>query len=165
MDTIKLNRNEITEKIEAGATYSGCYVLAVDPDTGYCRVHWMETNRQWDPWPAGARTILIPSLWPDGSGREHEQAVERLRDLHDTAYQVARDAEEDFDAIAYMASEYADDWAACKSEQIHYLVDEFMAACNGDQQDDPSNPSGWNWTFDEDGEPLDTTAPAHFVWV
>lgn len=158
MNTIKLDKAEIREKIEDGNRCDGCYVLTVAPDGSDHAVHWMQDNRQWDPWPAGWLTIGIPSLYPDGEGREGELALDCLKDRSVDASKIE-------DATTYAWEHFAYWMYAAEDEQRDFLLSAFLAACNGNGIE-LKDPAPWGYIHDEYGQIVEgRDPPAEFEWL
>lgn len=165
MNIVKLDRKEIEEKIAHGNRFDGGYVLAVAPDGSEARMHWMQDNRQWDPWPVGWMVIGIPSLYPEGEGGESETAIDCLTDHKLDADEIEAEIEEtrEFDGIvSYCHAKFPDWMAASEEHQVAWLADAFLQACNGYGDD----PAPWGTRGDLFAGDLETNEPlAEFEWV
>jgi len=156
----KLNKEEITSNMWDGAF--GCHVLAVAPDGSAHSIHWMENNRQWNPWPTGWLTIGIPALDPDGSGQELEDAEYLLNDLGRKEEAKTLMEAEDIGWVEAVERLAPEDWKANRENGYDWLADAFLAACNGEGSD-LNDPSPWGYEYDE-GMPEDIDPPAEFEW-
>jgi len=167
--TVQLDHEQIIAAIEAGDNCNGSRVLAVAPDGSASKVCFLQTTRQWDPYPDGWELIGIPALDPDGSGRASEDAQDMLRSvLSPEAFQAAEDRQQTGD-IGWidLAEELApEDWSYNRRESAEWLADAFLAACNGDGLD-LNRPHPWGeagYTNDGDWEPRIIQPPATFEW-
>lgn len=171
MATVKLDRKEIESKIEAGNNCNGGYVLAVAPDGSDHKIHWMETNRQWDPWPAGWMTIGIPPLNPEGEGAEWERAKELMKDQlpnadepHDADYVEEKLYQADVSIVTYVEDHFPNEWKAYNEEAVDWLADAFLQACNGDGND-LNDPTPWGHASEYEGYDPIIAPPAEFEWA
>jgi hypothetical protein len=169
VNTIYLDRAEIEEKIKAGNTYEGHWVLAVDPDGSAHRIYWAQERRQWNPWPDGWLTIDIPALDPDGSGRESEDAQDMLRAvLGPEGYEEAKRLSEEEDLGWPEVAERLcpDDWEQNRADAVDWLAEAFLRACNGDGSDlQHSAPWGYSKRPPEDPDYEPIEPPAEFEWA
>jgi hypothetical protein len=166
MAVVKLDHKEIEEKIKAGDTFNGCYVLAVAPDGSNHEIHWMENNRQWDPWPQGWLTIGIPSLFPEGSGEEYELAADCIRANGLIPCEIEAEIEEsrEFSGLVEYADAKFGEWMqAARDSQMGFLADSFLAACNGDGTE-LNDLAPWGHTLEHEGYEV-IEPPAKFEWA
>jgi len=163
MKTVKLDKEAIKEAMWDGC--NGSHVLAVAPDGSDHRIHWMEDNRQWDPWPDDWLTIGIPALDPDGSGQASEDALERLQELR-----LMEKAEElmeakDIGSVEAIERLAPDEWEADREASYDWLLDAFISACNG-YGGDLNNPDPWGTTGNMYDGPIGAIKPpAEFEWA
>jgi len=167
--TIKLDKAEIKEKIEHGDRYTGGYVLAVAPDGSRYQIHWMEINRQWDPWPDGWLIIGIPAQFPEGSGEEYELAEICLKDQGldpDAVEEEIEESREYAGLVDYADAKFPEGMEAARENVTDFLLDAFLAACNG-HGEELNEPAPWGYIYDEYGEgPTDEIEPpAEFEWA
>lgn len=160
--TIKLEKAEIIAKIKAGDNCEGGYVLAAAPDGSAIRIHWMQTNRQWDPWPQGWEIIGIPALFPDGDGQESEDAVDRLKDFCLLEKAKAIQEEEDISLPEIAERLIPEEWTESKEQSADWLADAFLAACNGNGSD-LNRPAPWGTRGEYEQEEIQP--PAQFEWA
>lgn len=161
---LKLNREEIRAAIEAGDNGYGRRWLAVTP-AGEWAIHWADKNGPWHPWEDGALTTPIPALYPDGEGQEAEAAQECLEDrlgrqeakrLEDQCY------ESDLSLVEYAEEHYPDWMAAHRDNQLDWLEQAFLDACNGDGEDLRDSSAPWGTT----GDALEIIDPPfEFEWA
>ena len=158
---ITLDKAEIIDKM--WDTCNGNHVLAVAPDGSDSRIHWAETNRQWDPWPEDWLVIPIPAIDPDGSGEGSEDAEDLLQllHLHDQAEELIE--AEDIGAIDAIERLAPDQWKANREEAAEWLAQAFLDACNGNGLD-LNQPAPWAYRYDDQGMPDEIDPPAHFEW-
>lgn len=169
---IKLNQERIKDEIQKGDNCNGSRVLAVAPDGSDHRIHWMENNRQWDPWPEGWLIIGIPALFPDGTGEENELAESLLRDYlpnedepHDADHIMEKLYQADISIHDYIEGHFSTEWNDYVEEATDWLAEAFLAACNGYGQD-LNMLSPWGYTYEEDGYPeKEIEPPAEFEWA
>ncbi len=143
--TIKLNKSEIRNKIETGNTDQGCHYLTVNPVNATTTIHWADTNRPWDPWGDDDYVIGLPALYPAGDGGEADDAEECLVD--NLGKGAAKDLEDRLDeadiSITDYANEHYPEWMlASHDNQLDFLEQAFLDACNGDG-DDLNDPAPW----------------------
>jgi hypothetical protein len=165
MNTIKLDRSRIIERIEAGDNCNGNYVLATD-GTDY-GIYWADKNRFWDSWPDSYGFIIeIPALDPEGSGEASEDAADMLCAIFsDAEFQAVEKRHESGDiGWIELAEELApEDWEYNRQASAEWLAEAFLAACNGDGGDlNQPNPWGCQW-IDDDIVYFDP--PAEFEWA
>ena len=165
---IRLDKNEISEKIKRGDVIGrGSYVLAVSPDGTESKVHWMERNCQWDPWPDCWLTIGIPALFPDGRGDEYELATDCLLSNGLDPDEIEEEIEESWDfegLIAYAGAKFPEWMEAARDNALDFLLDAFLSACNGDGTE-LNDPAPWGYIYDEYGGPeTEREPPADFEW-
>jgi len=159
---VKLDKQEVINSMWDGC--SGSHVLAVAPDGSEHSIHWMESTRQWDPWPDGWLTIGIPALDPDGSGQELQDATDLLDHLGLKEQAEAIIEAEDIgwpEAIERLAP---DDWKANRENCYDWLANAFLAACNGEGSE-LNSLSPWGYEYDEHGNPDEIDPPAEFEWA
>ena len=163
MQTIYLDRKEIITKIIDGNSSNGEYVLAVAPDGSEARVCWANRGRPWNEWPADWLTTPLPSIHPEGSGREGDDALDMLTAClsPEAMAEAQRRHDDDEERWVVLAEELVpDDWAEGKASYAGDLADEWLWALNGaparlDVQ--------WGGHATEEGwEPNE--APAEFEW-
>lgn len=164
MDLVKLDREEIRKAIEAGDNCDWRRWLAVRP-CGEVSVHWADTNRPWDPWADDAQVIGIPALFPDGEGLEAELAKDCLIDqmgkekasaIEEQVYEV------DSSLVEYANDHYPDWMQAALENQVDWLLDAFLAACNG-YGEDLKDLAPWGMTGDYGEEVVEP--PFEFEWA
>lgn len=174
MTTIKLNLNDIKEQIKKGNNCNGSRVLAVAPDGSDHRIHWMENNRQWNPWPDAWLIIGIPALFPDGEGAELEMAEECLRDNlpsedepHDADYIMEKLHQADVSVVTYAHDHFPNYMQAAEEDAVAFWADAFLAACNGDGTE-LEDPAPWGYEYDDEssqGPIAGRQPPAEFEWA
>lgn len=163
MDLVKLDRGEIEKAIEEGNNLYGGRHLAVRPN-GDVSVHWADTNRPWDPWADDAQVIGLPALYPAGDGLEAEAATDCLREKlsPEKFLEVEFYLEKEDVRVVDYAEEYFPDWMeASRDNQVAFLAEAFLAACNGDGSD-LNDPAPWGMTS-EFGEVVEP--PFEFEWA
>jgi len=69
---VKINKEEIKERIKFGDNCDGSPVFVVSPD-GEAKTSW-QPSRSFSIFSDDDIELPIPSLWPDGSGRDSEEA-------------------------------------------------------------------------------------------
>ena len=164
MGVVKLNRDEIVQKIIMGDTCEGNWALAVAPDGSGHKIVWSQNNRQWDPYPDGWLEIGIPALDPDGSGQAGEDAIDCLRDAKMLTQARVLMEKEDIgpvDAVLRLAAEY---WEVNRYEATDWLAEAFLWACNGDGHD-LDTPDPWGVRYNDDNSDIESIEPpAKFEW-
>lgn len=161
MITIKLDKGVIQENMYDGPT--GCHVLAVDPNGGEISIHWMEMNRQFDPWPAGSLIAGIPAINPDGSGRELEDAQECLSHSGKLEEAEALMEAEDIGYTEAADRLIPEEWAIDRAESLDWLATEWLAALNGEPNDlNIDAPLGYR-NLPDDIETIE--CPFKFAWA
>lgn len=164
MDLVKLDREEIEKAIEVGDNCDGRRWMAVRP-SGEVSVHWADTNRPWDPWADDAQVIGIPALFPDGEGQETELAQECLIDRLGKAEAMRVEVEvyEGNGSLVNYADDHYGDWLkAARENQVEWLVEAFLAACNG-YGEDLKDPAPWGMSGDYGEEIIEP--PFEFEWA
>ena len=165
MNTIKLDRNAIQNAIRQGDNCDGSYVLAVSPDGDDHRVHWAQSNRQWDPWDIEWVIIGIPALFPDGQSEESGLAETMLSDMRrlDEAKRIAEAEDIGLPEIAERLD--AERWQQYQDEAVDWYLYAFLAACNGDGSD-LNDPAPWGYVYSEDSEvpEAEREPPAQFTY-
>lgn len=164
MDLVKLDQEKIRKAIEGGDNCQGRRWLAVRPN-GEWSIHWADTNRPFDPWADDAQVIGLPSLYPEGDGTEAEDAQECLREYlgPGKAKEVEDRLDEDDVSIVEYAEEHYPDWMeACRDNQLDYLQEAFLNACNGDGAD-LKDMAPWGMTGDYGEEVVEP--PFDFEWA
>lgn len=174
MTTIKLNLNDIKEQIKKGNNCNGSRILAVAPDGSDHRIHWMENNRQWNPWPDSWLIIGIPALFPDGEGAESEMAEECLRDNlpsedepHDADYIMEKLHQADVSVVTYAHDHFPNYMQAAEEDAVAFWADAFLAACNGDGTE-LEDLAPWGYEYDDEssqGPIAGRQPPAEFEWA
>lgn len=162
---IRLDRAQIQREIELGDNCDGCRVLAVAPDGSQHQIHWNSYTAAWTPWPESWTTIEIPALFPDGSGEEWDMADDCLRDHGLDRAEIENENGGSNDGIvAYCEKHFPDYMAAARDNQVEFLLDAFLAACNGDGSD-LDHPDPWGYTLDRYGRrAVPRTPPAIFTY-
>jgi hypothetical protein len=164
MNTIKLDRQEIIEKIKAGDNSEGHHVLAVAPDGSEGAIHWDCTNAQWNPWPDGWLAISIPALFAEGESDENDLAEECLKNYKRLDEAKALVGADDISLVDAAERLLPIELQAYKDEQADWLADAFLATCNGDGTDLNRGDAPWGHTAEMDGyEAIDP--PAEFEWA
>lgn len=156
MNTIYLDRAEIEEKIKAGNTYEGHWVLAVDPDGSAHRIYWAQERRQWNPWPDGWLTTPLPSVYPEGSGRDTEDAqtaLEAALSPKELADATRRHDEDEATWVELAEELLGDQWTGLIADYARDLADEWLWALNG-------APSSLDIYWEGGNE-----SPARFEWA
>lgn len=164
MDLVKLNREEIRKAIEEGDNCQGRRWLAVRPN-GEVKIHWADTHRPWDPWADDAQVTGIPALFPEGEGREAELAQDCLIDRLGgaEAERIEKQVYQENGSVAEYADEHFGDWmAAARENQVEWLQEAFLNACNGDGVD-LKDLSPWGMTGDYGEEIVEP--PFDFEWA
>ena len=143
--TVVLSKEEVVSYMWDGAY--GRHYLIVSP-SGETRIAWADDNRAYDPWSPDDYLAIIPTLDPDGSGQESEDARDFLK-MHMSADEFE---EEEFEEgyIEYAEKRFPEEWKFDREEAANWLFDAFIGALNG-------------WT-DEIGDVWRDT-PAPFVFV
>jgi len=160
-----LDKLEVARAIVDGDRYDGAgYWLSVTP-RGY-RLHFVNLSRDERPW-GDAPAIQLPALDPDGSGRLAELAQERILDLG--MADAFANVVEEMSAPKFVAQHEPEDWLAAVENRLEWLLDGFLAACNGDGSEleneivDSDAPWGRERTeTGEDGDPIQP--PARFEY-
>lgn len=155
MVEVKINQQELKEKILQGDTCYGCYWLVVH-ENGETVIKWRENNAAWDSWPESAQTFPIPVLFPDSYGRESGEAFECAKnsfDMYKGAWfqdilgkspQTALDFKEaleeyldaeDLSSVEFCEKHLAEDWEAWQEEGVDWLLNEFLLALNNEPND------------------------------
>jgi hypothetical protein len=128
----------------------------VAPDGSDSQVHWVEHNRQWDPYQADWAVASIPALDPESSGRGSEDAQDMLKAILSGADCATAQERYESGKIGWLdlAEELAPiAWAAGQTEAVMYLADEWLAALNG-HSTDPEVGGDEVWGRGCDGESL-----------
>jgi hypothetical protein len=164
-NTIKLDRKEIETAIKSGDNCQGRRYLAVTP-AREVSIHWADTSRPWDPWVDDAFVIGIPALFPDGEGQEYEMAQECLTDRlgKEKAAEIEKRIYQENGSLVEYADKHHGDWMqAARENQVEWLAEAFLAACNGDGVA-LNDPAPWGFESDEwDGEVVEP--PFEFEWI
>jgi hypothetical protein len=165
--TIKLDKEQIANEIKMSDNCDGCRVMAVAPDGSAYRVHWMARNRQRNPWPDGWLIIGIPALFADGSGEENELAEECIKDnglnIRDVEDEIEKGAEYD-GLVDYTGAKFPDWMQAARENALDFLLDAFLAACNG-YGEDLNTDAPWGYRGDVMmGDMEEIEPPAEFEW-
>lgn len=161
MNTIKLNKRDIIDKMWDNC--NGKHVIAVAPDGSDYKIHWMEYNRQRNPWPDGWITIGIPAIDPDGSGAASEDAQDMLSYLNLRGQAEALIESDDIGWVEAAERLAPEDWKEDREEAANLLAEVFLNACNGDGAD-LNELSPWGYRYEEYDEPAEIDPPAKFEW-
>ncbi len=162
---VKLDREEVSQAIREGDNCQGRRWLAVSP-AGEVEVHWADTNRQWDPWVEDSFVIGIPALFPEGSGEEAELAQDCLVDRlgKEKAAETEEQAFRDNSSLVQYADEFFGDWMeAAKDNHVEWLLEAFLAACNGDGSD-LNDPDPWGFVSSDWMEQAEVEPPFAFAF-
>lgn len=162
--TLKLDQKEIRQAIADGDNSDGRRWLAVYPNGSY-QVHWAAFNRQWDPWGDDAQITGIPALFSEGDGEEHEMAEDCLRAHKENLTEIEdRLYEENGSLIEYAEEKYSDWMEAARDNQLDFLQEAFLDACNG-YANYLNIQQPWGTTGDVMGGDLEITDPPfQFEW-
>ena len=162
--TLKLDQKEIRQAIFDGDNSDGRRWLAVYPSGEY-QIHWASNQRQWDPWGDDAQIIGVPALFSEGDGEEHEMAGDCLRDYGENIQEVEDCLyEENGSLIDYTEQKYPAWMKEARDNQLDFLQEAFLAACNGDGND-LNDLTPWGTTGDMMGGDLEIVEPPfQFEW-
>ena len=172
---VKLNRGEIEEYIRKGANGFGDYYMAVVD--GEANIFWHETNTHHTSDIEEAQWIGLPSLWEPGESQEWDEFSQMLKDLQRVgswhrisegraAVLESISKEEGLDAaIEALDEKESEEWQERLANRIEWLVEGFLAACNGDGSD-LNMEFPWGEKVDEWGGPTGKpkAPPAEFEW-
>ena len=158
-------KEAIRRAILHGDRCTGQYDLIVSSD-GDAEVVWVEENRFWDPWQEGDDLFAVPSLVPDGSGRECEDAYSMLSSIitnrgaelatmgfiggDGLAYVQEFATTHDLSVVEVVEQYFTDDWQVNRQEAVDWLLSEFLEALNGSDND---TGRGFYSPYEDDGRP------------
>lgn len=158
--TLKLDKEEIRNKIQEGDGPSGHYVLSVSPE-GETRVHWAGDTDGWCRCPDGSFHIRIPSLFAACNGDEFEEAKDLLSERGENVRELI---DEGVSLVEYVENTYPAEWEAGKDVETEWLLSTFLAACNGDG-DDLNEPFPWGYVLGDDDRERAIRCPFEFEWA
>lgn len=166
MNTIYLDHDEVVEKIIDGDNTYGRYVLAVAPDGSDAKIYWANNSRPWDDWPDGWLYTPLPSVFPEGSGSDTEDALDTLSAMlspEEMAEAQRRHDEDEATWVELVEELLPEAWEEGKREYARELADEWLWALN-EAPSDVGATGMWGARWTEEGcEPNE--APAEFAWL
>ena len=164
MNTIYLDRAEIEEKIIDGDNAYGRYVLAVAPDGSDAKIYWANNSRPWDDWPDGWLYTPLPSIYPEGSGRDTEDALDILSAMlspEEMAEAQRRHDEDEATWVELVEELLPEAWEEGKREYARELAHEWLWGLNG-----APTSLDVQWGGHETAEGWEPNeAPAQFEWA